>query len=152
MADTPHFVPYWEITGVNDSEKFFSALEELLVLPVYFCVEGTSIAPDVQALFASHATEPGLAIPTGTGWPKPKTFHVLATEEFLDELAATARNHAEPEICDHLHAYKDRRVLLQWYDAFDLPLIVDESVPEKSVQEFCRRLGARYSRCGPTNK
>ncbi len=34
---------------------------------------------------------------------------------------------------------------MQWYDAFDLPLIVDGSIAEASLESFCRELGVQYS-------
>jgi hypothetical protein len=70
----------------------------------------------------------------------------LATEQFIHELATLAGKHAEPEVCDHFHAYKDGYGLMQWYDAFDLPLLIDESITEPSLQAFCRTLAVEYAR------
>ncbi len=64
----------------------------------------------------------------------------------VHQLVALAGKHADSEICDHLHAYTDSRRLMQWYDAFDLPLLVDESIAEASIQSFCSKLGVRYAR------
>ena len=73
-------------------------------------------------------------------------FHVLATEQFIHELVVLAGRHAEPEICDHFHVYSDRHALMQWYDAFDLPLLIDESITQPRLQGFCRKLGVQYAR------
>lgn len=121
-------------------------MSEVLPLPAYLYFEGTSISSDVRTLLASGTVEATLQIPPGTVWPKPSVFHVLATEPFIHELAALARRHAEPQVCDHFHAYRDSYGLMQWYDAFDLPLLIDESVTEASLQIFCRELGVRYAR------
>jgi len=136
----------WRITGIRSAESFFSALSEILVLPVNICFEGTSIAPDVQALFAANAVTSTLEIPLGTIWPKSSVFHVSATGQFLQQLTMLSAKHAEPEVCDHFHAYKDGRGLMQWYDAFSGdPLLVDKSIPEANVQSFCRKLGLQYA-------
>ena len=146
MSSKPLFVSGWEVAGISSAEKFFSALSEVLPLPVHLCFEGTSISSDVQKLLASSAVVATLQIPRGTIWPKPSVFHVLATEQFIHELAALAGRHAEPEVCDHFHAYNDSHGLMQWYDAFDDPLFIEESVTEASLQSFCRKLRVQYAR------
>jgi hypothetical protein len=146
MSSSPLLVRGWEVAGIGSADKFFSALTVILPSPTYLCFEGTSISSDVRTLLASSAVAARLTILRGTIWPKPTVFHVLATERFLHELTALARRHAEAEICDHFHAYNDGHGLMQWYDAFNLPLLVDESVGEMSVQTFCRKLGVHYAR------
>lgn len=146
MSSRPLFVNGWQVAGIKSAEKFFLALTAVLRLPVRLCFEGTSITSDVRTLLASHAVAATLPIPPGTIWPKPSVFHVLATDEFIHELAALAGKHAEPEVCDHFHAYNDSQGLMQWYDAFDLPLLIDESVAESSLQTFCNKLGVGYAR------
>lgn len=146
MSTKPLFPSGWEVAGIKSAEKFFSSLTEILPLPVNLCFEGTSIAPDVQVFLASISITPILQIPPGTLWPKPRVFHVRAAEQCLHQLVALAGKHAESEVCDHFHAYNDSHGLIQWYDAFDLPLLIDESVEEASLQNFCRRLGVQYAR------
>jgi hypothetical protein len=147
MATKPLFDSGWELREITSAEKFFSLLPEIVVLPVNLCFEGTSISPDVQSFFASHVATQIRLIPPGTIWPKPSVFHVRATKQFLDQLAELAGKHAEPEICDHFHAYDGNQGLIQWYDAFSGdPLLVDESVGEKKVQTFCRKLVVPYAR------
>ena len=142
----PLFERGWELPGIRSAEKFFAALPEILPFPTNFCFEGTSITSDIQSLLASNAVAQTLQIPTGTIWPKPSMFHVCATEQFLDQLVALARHHAEPEICDHFHAYSGNQGLMQWYDAFSGDaLLVAESIAEAKVQSFSRRLGVPYA-------
>jgi len=146
MPTEPLVCNGWRVDGIRSAEKFFSALPEILPLPVTMCFEGTTIAADVQALFASNAVAPSLQIPPGTIWPTPSVFHVLGTEQFLLQFAALAGKHAEAEVCGHFHAYKDDHGLLQWYDAFSGdPVLLDGSIREEALQVFCRRLGARYA-------
>jgi hypothetical protein len=146
MSSKPLFVSGWEVAGIRSAEKFFSALTEVLPLPVHLCFEGTSISSDVRTLLASSVVAATLQIPPGTIWPKSSVFHVLATEQFIHKLVALAGRHAEPEVCDHFHAYSDSHGLMQWYDAFDDPLLIDESIPEASLQSFCNKLGVQYAR------
>jgi hypothetical protein len=146
MSSGPLFASGWEVPGIKSAERFFSVLTEVLPLPVRLCFEGTSISSDVRTLLECSAVAATLPVPPGTIWPKPSVFHVLATEQFIYELAVLAGRHAEPEVCDHFHAYNDGQGLMQWYDAFDLPLLVDESITEVSIQAFCCKLGVQYAR------
>ena len=135
----------WEITGIRKAAPFFDALVELLPLPTYLRLEGTSIAPDIHAFLEANALAPEMNITPGTLWPKPRVFHVLGSEPLLRRLSMMAGHHAEPEICDHFHAYQNGHVLLQWYDAFTDPLLVDDAITEGAVQHFCSKLRVRYS-------
>jgi hypothetical protein len=94
MSSKPLFVSGWEVAGISSAEKFFSTLTEVLPLPVNLCFEGTSISSDVRALLAASAVAASLQIPPGTIWPKPRVFHVRATQQFLHRLAALAGKHA----------------------------------------------------------
>jgi len=145
MSSKPFLVPGWEVGGIRTAAKFFSALVDVLPLPVNLCFEGTSMCSDVQTLLASNIVAPTLQIAPGTIWPKPAVFHVLATEQFIHELAAVASKHAEPEVCDHFHVCKDSHGLMQWYDAFDLPLLIDQSITEVRLRGFGNKLGVQYA-------
>jgi hypothetical protein len=146
MSAKPLFDSGWELPGIRSAQVFFAALPEILPLPTNLCFEGTSIKSDVQSLLASNEASQTLQIRPGTIWPKPSVFHVRATEQFLDQLAALARHHPEPEICDHFHAYSGNQGLMQWYDAFSGDaLLIAESIAEAKVQTFTRKLGVPYA-------
>jgi len=140
------FESRWEVAGIRAGEEFFRILPDLLPDPAYLVFEGTSIAPDVDQLFQSAAVPPRQSIPAGTARPRPATDQVPASATFLDALADLAARHAEPELCDHFHAYDDARWLLQWYDAFDGSLLVDRTVGQDAVQRMCDALGATSER------
>jgi hypothetical protein len=53
MANEPPFLTGWEVPGIRNAEKFFSALTEVLPLPVHLCFEGVNISSDVRTLLAS---------------------------------------------------------------------------------------------------
>lgn len=146
MSDYLWYKRCWEVPGITRADQFFAALPDLLSFPVYLCFEGTSMAPDIRALFESRAVEPARQIPKGTLWPKPSIFHVIASTDFVQEMARLALSHAEPEICDHFHAYNSSALLVQWHDAFVIPLLVDDSVPQPSLEKFCERLGVSFHR------
>jgi hypothetical protein len=137
MPDEPFVKNGWEIGGIRQAAAFFDALVELLPLPTYLRFEGTSVAPDVRALLEANAIAPAMNIRAGTLWPKPSVFHILANELLLRRLGTLARHHGELEICDHFHAYRNGHGLLQWYDAFSDPLLVDETIAGAAVQYFC---------------
>ena len=139
----------WGVSGIKSESlpQFLCALPSLLPAGSTLYLEGTSpSAREVIAFCETHAAERISKIALGTIWPKPKIFHLSMVPEVAQELAALTEHHAIPEICDHLHAYKDGRVLLQWHDAFDEKLLIAQDVAEEKVADFCRLLGAKYER------
>ena len=48
----------------------------------------------------------------------------------------------------HIHLYCDRRVLLEWYDAFDDPMELSAVFEEDVVTKFCEVCGGRCERVG----
>jgi hypothetical protein len=59
---------------------------------------GTSLSVDVRALLASEVIADILEIPPGTIWSKSTVFDLLATEQFIHELAAVASGRAEASV------------------------------------------------------
>ena len=59
----------------------------------------------------------------------------------LARLSEAALHHAEPEICDHVHFYRDGNALVQWFDAFSGPLLVSKLVPRERVEQFASAVG-----------
>ena len=81
----------------------------------------------------------------GTLWPPPHCYHLPATPENIEGLAALFANRVPNEICDHLHGYDASGMLLQWYDSFwHDPFLVSKVVPEENVRAFCQALGLQY--------
>ena len=102
-----------------------------------------SPAPDILELLASHA-EPGeYGAPKGTlwSWPREQRYTLRASAELFSQLAEAAAHHAEPEICSHLHFYREAEPLAQWFDAFADPLMVSKTIPRARLDEFCLATG-----------
>jgi hypothetical protein len=82
---------------------------------------GGSPDRDIEALLADAADEADYAAPVGTIWSWPQKnqrFSVRASSELYLRLSEAASHHAEPEICSHIHFYRDQEALVQWFDAF----------------------------------
>ena len=62
----------------------------------------------------------------------------------MRQMAEFAVNFAIPEICDHIHIYKNDEVLLEWFDAFSKPLYISQKISEASIKDFCSKLGCEY--------
>ena len=139
--------PFWELKGTTDFARLFRALTDFLPeLPegciLYF--EGGSPDREVREFFETHAIPEQANIALGTVWPRPERYHVPATPENLKRLETLAEGRAEPELADHFHVYRKGKVLLQWHDAFDQPMLLDGDIPESKVKDFARKVSMEY--------
>jgi hypothetical protein len=138
----------WEVGPTRDAAAFLRALPELLAEGTMLYLEGRPTSREAAAFLEASRVEPQAKVAKGTIWPTPKSFHLPMSRETIAGLADLFESHASPEICDHFHAYRERRVLLCWYDAFyDDPVLVRGDVSEEAVRRFCHRLGVTYARC-----
>lgn len=80
-------------------------------------LEGTTIAPNVAEFLEQSQAEGAMPVAKGTPWPKPRMFHLPITDANIRRLTEMEREHAAPEICDHLVVYREGEVLLTAYDA-----------------------------------
>jgi hypothetical protein len=71
--------------------------------------------------------------------------YLPASSTVLEGLAAFMEERASPELCFHLHVCAAGSVVLQWYDAFDLPCYVSKSVPAERLAAFCARLSIAFA-------
>lgn len=106
-----------------------------------------SPTPDVVDLLRDHIKEGSYGAPIGTiwSWPKNERYSLTASPQLFGSLAHIATRHAEPEICSHLHFYRSEEPLANWFDAFDDPFIVSQSIPRERVERFCAALGVTYT-------
>ena len=147
--------PYWVIKGFSDFPAFLKSLENLFPMDSVVYLEGTSIAKDVQEFLKERAPEKTARVELGTIWPRPKTFHMLLTAENITGLAALGEKHVLPEMCDHLHVYKDNAVLLEAHDVLDQCISLYGALPEERIKALCGQLESEYKKgdggcfCGP---
>ena len=137
----------WKVSGVKTAESFFRAVSLLVPDATHMFLEG-SPAPNIKALLAAAADDVEYAAPVGTiwSWPqKEQRFSVGASSELFGRLAEAASGHAEPEICSHLHFYRNQEALVQWFDAFFDPLLVSKLVPREQVDRFASTVGGVVS-------
>jgi len=135
----------WEVTAPRDHSAFFEGLAALVPSGSILYLEGTSFCQEVLDFLTNASIEPAIKIAVGTLWPKPKVFHIPATSENLKAIAAFLEQHAQPEVCDHVHVYSEGKVLLWWHDAlFRDPFLVSKTIPEQELRTFCETLELNY--------
>ena len=131
----------WEVSAPPRPIRLASALRVLLSAQGVVALERTSIHPEVKHTLQSHVIVPALEIRPGTLFPRPQWLHVRASEEALSILNELVNTRAAPEICNHLYAYEQGTLLLEWHDAFDDPIHVAATVSAAVIAAFCSALG-----------
>jgi hypothetical protein len=133
----------WRVAGVRTATKFFQAISLLVPDATHMFLEG-SPDPVIQALLADAADEAAYAAPVGTlwSWPqKERRFSVRPSSELFLRLSEASSQLAEPEICSHLHFYRNQEALVQWFDAFINPLLVSKVIARERVERFATAAG-----------
>lgn len=135
----------WTIgPGDVDSSRFFRLLHIHFPDASTLYAEGTSIEPDVQALFKAYA-EDGAYLPGAqTIWPESVKFRCRFETELCEKLTRMAEHHAEPELLDHIFLYAGSEVLFEWPDAFSNEMLLPSSFAEERVAKFALSLGLPY--------
>jgi hypothetical protein len=137
--------PFWEVDGRRvDYAEFFRRLPDLVSDEAILLLEGGSHSAELSRFMSEHAVPAVAKVARGTVWPRASVFHVPTKPSALVELADLAEHSAGPEICDHLHVYKDGQVLLEWNDAFSVPFFVSKRIPEERVREFCQKFEVTF--------
>jgi hypothetical protein len=127
-----------------DSARFFEALLRRFPKATTLCVEGGSIARDVEDCYRAHREEGEYLPRAQTMFPRSDKFRCRFWGSIVDALSALADRHAEPELLDHLALYRDSEELVVWHDAFANLLLVSRTVPECVVSSFAADLGLEY--------
>ena len=141
---------YWQITGKVDLPSLLRAMTKLVPEGAILYLEDGTPPPDVKAFLETNSVPEVTHLAMGTIWPRPRIFHLPATQKNLTRLAELAEKCASPEVAIHLHVYQSNRVLLEWYDAFfDDPMYLSRDIPEDNVKEFCCELSLHYTICEP---
>lgn len=137
----------WEVAPTKDSVKFFQSLPVILPPGAVMYFEATALAPDLREFFDEHPAPVKCKVHAGTRWPYPEIFHIAYSPAIVRNLAAVAKDFADAEICDHFLAYHDKRILLEWFDAWFNPLYLSRQISEPRVAEFCVKIGSGFKKC-----
>jgi hypothetical protein len=127
---------YYTVSGKVDSVKFFKGLSIYFQDASTLFVEG-SFAKEVLILYKKNVQEGDYLPRAGTIFPKATKLRCKYSLEFMNELALIAENHAEPELCEHLHLYKGSESIIIWYDAFSDEMHISKKTPQEVVNKFC---------------
>jgi hypothetical protein len=137
----------WEVAAPSDPGAFFLALPELLPPAAVLVLEERGMAAEIRAAIEPHRTTPSLRVSRQTLFPRSHQHHLRLTPELARLLGSAAGDVAAPEICDHVSAYRDGEVLLEWHDAFsDDPILLSAHLDETAVRRFAERLGVGFAR------
>jgi hypothetical protein len=139
------------LKGRANSAVFFRHLQAALPAATTVFIEGTSIAPDVDA-FLRSAAQSGEYLPERqTLWPRPKQYRIHCDGPVLSALAQLAEQHAEPELLDHLFVYDGPSVLLEFPDAFMRASVafIAADTDQQRIRDFAAALGLELSRAEP---
>jgi hypothetical protein len=136
--------PHWEVAPARTFESFFLALPSLVPLDSVICLADGAWDRALENFFQKNRC----GIPDGIVRPNDfdNGIHLAATSDILNELAAMARHHAEPEIAMHVAVSHGVTELLEWFDVPSDPFSVSLKIPEANVVEFCAKLGVRYEK------
>jgi hypothetical protein len=138
--------PAWEVSAPVDHQGFMRALSQLLPDDSILYLEGICMSKDICEFLSARQTAQAQKVAIGTIWPRPHGFHIPATPQNIEFLAAQFANHASPEICDHIHAYGPTGMVVWWADSFgSYPLYVAKTVSEDALKSFCNLLGSTYT-------
>lgn len=138
---TLEYARAWEVSPPPRPIRLASALHVLLSEQGVVVLEGISIRPGVKQTLQPHVIVPALEIQPGTLYPTPEWLHIRASESALNALNELVNTCAGPEVCNHLYAYEDSALLMEWHDAFDDPIHVAGRVSADVIAAFCSALG-----------
>jgi hypothetical protein len=142
--------PRWQLEEVPpDASRFIGALSVLEAPETFLFLEGRAHPQLVRRFLEKHDVPVTPRPALGTVWPRSPCFILTLQRALLQEMAALVDGLASPEVCDHLHVFTRREVLVSGYDAFSAPFFLSAAVPEARVAHLARSMGCAYKACGP---
>ena len=138
--------PYWEVQGPKTFRDLFVAIRGWFPEDAILYFEGGYEGSEIHDFMVKYAIKERTHIALGTIWPRPKVFHVPATDVILTELIGIAEHHAEPELAVHFHIYRNDTVLLEWHDAFDQPMLINGEITVDQIKALCGKFGTNFKR------
>ena len=126
----------WEFRGLRDSTLFFRTAHLVLPPDSFLVLEEESMAKDVREFVEANDAAALARLSPGTLWPRSRMHWIAAGPRTLAGLAGLSSHHAEPEICSHLYGVHVGRIILDWHDAFDGPLVVSSALSPEALADF----------------
>ena len=136
--------PKWEISACRDMPAFLRTLITMIPEDSILYLEDGSPDREISSYLEKRKTPSPCKVQLGTIWPRPVCYHMPFTPDNVTGLAEIMERHATPEVAVHIHVYKDNKILLQWYDAFDDPMYISDAVDEEKIRQFCESLSLEY--------
>lgn len=139
---------YWEIFYCKklNFSFFLRNLIDLLPFNSVLYLEGGLLSQNILAYIKTRKPAKITQVSLGTIWPRPRCLHMEATSINLEGLADLSEEIAFSELAvHHLHVYNNKKVLLEWYDAFSSDVFyLSKEISESKVKNFCIKLGIQY--------
>lgn len=135
---------YWEVDCRARYREVLAKLAAILPDDLTLYVEGVAMAPLVRSYLEARPAADPTEIRSGTIWPRSQGHHMPMTADNVAGLVELMTRLAEPEVADHLHAYRGDVAWLIWYDAFSAPFYLRNEVGEEAVRELCGELGCEW--------
>ena len=137
--------PAWEVSAPKDIPHFIRSIANLCDDAIMY-LETSTCQKDVATILKQISIDPQLDVARGTIWPKPISYHVPASTDNIEKVAALFESHSKFEVCCHFHVYWNGNIILEWHDAFfDDPFLVSKSVQEDRVKNFASEIGSSIS-------
>jgi hypothetical protein len=133
---------HWRVSGVRDLPAFLRALPTLLPANSILRLElDANPDEDVARVLQQFAIRSNMTRNRGTLWPRSELHHVPITPEVMSALAELAEVRAEHDMVDHMIAYRDDEILLEWYDAIYDPIFVSRAIGKSALSTFAQAVG-----------
>jgi hypothetical protein len=137
-----------ELPAPKSLAQLIRALEAMPVGSVLY-LEGGEHTSDIRQFLVDHRVLKPTQVARHTVWPLQPVHHLPIDTTTIEYLARFAENAAGPELCDHLVAYQDARVLVSAHDAPTDPVLVDKNLPVEVIDSFARRFGVSRDEIRP---
>jgi len=132
------------LTPTSDSSQFLRALRSLVPASSVVYFEDIGEKHVTRVLQRLSVSAP-VRVARGTMFPRPDYYHVALTTDNMEEIATYLDNHPTGHFCTHCCVYRDRKILLAWYDAFlDDPMYISWTIDESEVNRFASVIRSTY--------
>ena len=134
------------VSAPEDMGRFLRALPLLDLEGAIVYFEGTEeahVADYIRGFSISPLARVRRAL---AGERAPDCHHVPVTPSTMEALASFLHCHSNVFVCYHCHVYRNRSVLLEWYDACgEDPIYISRALDHEVVQRFAQAMGSSFS-------